>query len=129
MASSTEIASGALIVTGALGPVGPAMLASVMLVAIETVHRPKGYWAAGGGYEMNVMYLMIALLLATEGYGSFSLDAIAGIASKTRPMFGWLAIGGAIAASVAMLSQRVTGSESRTTRDEMPSREEAGRPA
>lgn len=107
MASATEMTSGALIALGALGPVGPAMLAAVMLVAVETVHRPKGYWASGGGYELNVMYTAIALLLANHGYGSLSIDELTGIADKMRPSFAWLAFGAAAAGAIAMLAQRV----------------------
>jgi putative oxidoreductase len=105
-ASATEMASGALIALGALGPVGPAMLVSVMVSAIETVHRPKGYWNTEGGFEMNVMYMLVALLLATEGYGSFSVDALLGIHERTGPMLGWLGLAGGATAALFMLSQR-----------------------
>ncbi len=82
-ASATELTAGTLISIGAFGPIGPALLVSVMLVAIETVHRAKGYWNSGGGYEMNVMYLALALVLANEGYGSFSFDGLTGLGQKT----------------------------------------------
>lgn len=107
MASASEITSGVLIAAGALGPVGPAMLTAIMLVAIETVHRPKGYWAGGGGYEMNVMYLAVALLLANHGYGSLSIDELTGIGKRMRPSFAWLAIGAAVAGAIGTLAQRV----------------------
>jgi putative oxidoreductase len=129
MASAAELTSGALIMSGALGPIGPAMLTTVMLVAIETVHRPKGYWASGGGYEMNVMYLSIALLLATHGYGTLSLDHLAGIESKKRPLFGWLAIAGGVAASVAMLAQRESQTQAQSSSNGVASAERAGSPA
>lgn len=127
MASASELTSGALISLGALGPVGPAMLTSVMLVAIETVHRPKGYWAGNGGYEMNVMYLTIALLLANLGYGSLSFDELTGVSRKMRPAFAWLAIAGAAGAAIAMLAQR--NQPQQTTRGEMPAGEQAKSPA
>lgn len=106
MASATEMTAGSLIALGLGGPIGPALLTSVMLVAIETVHRPKGYWNTGGGYEMNVMYLSLAMLLANHGYGSLSLDELIGISKKMRPLYAWLAIGGAIGAAVGILAQR-----------------------
>ncbi len=106
MAAATESGSGTLIALGALGPVGPAMLLSVMLTAVETVHRPKGYWAGEGGYEMNTMYGLLALLLATEGYGSFSLDAALGVHEKTGATLGWFALAGGAAGSMSVLSQR-----------------------
>lgn len=105
-ASSAEIGSGTLIALGALGPVGPATLLSVMVSAIETVHKPKGFWNTSGGYEMNVMYMLIALLLATEGYGSYSVDAMLGVHERVGPTVGWLALAGGFAAAVGMLSQR-----------------------
>lgn len=55
---------------------------------------------------MNVMYLSIALLLANHGYGSLSLDQVIGVSAKTRPLFAWLALGGAIGVAAGILSQR-----------------------
>jgi putative oxidoreductase len=104
--SMTEMTCGTLLAFGALGPVGPAMLTSVMVSAIETVHRPKGYWNTDGGYEMNVMYMIIALLLATEGYGSISVDAALGIHERTSSMLGWLGLAAGVTAAMFVLSQR-----------------------
>lgn len=126
LASATEMASGALIALGALGPVGPAMVASVMLVAIETVHRPKGYWATAGGFEMHTMFIMLALLLANHGYGSFSIDELTGLGRRMRPSFAWLAMIGSVAAAIGILAQRQIAGE--TTRGEMPAGEEAKSP-
>lgn len=127
LASATELASGVLIGLGALGPIGPAMLTSVMLVAIETVHRPKGYWQSKGGYEMNVMYLSTALLLANHGYGSLSFDELVGLNRKLRPSFAWLAIAGGVTAAIGLLAQRET--EPPSTRGEMPAQEKTQSPA
>lgn len=126
MASTTELTSGVLIALGALGPVGPAMLTAVMLVAIETVHRPKGYWNQSGGYEMNAMFIMLALLLANHGYGSFSLDELTGLGRKMRPALGWIAIAGGVAAAIGMLSQRETAPQS--THGETPAAEKSESP-
>src|SRR4051794_34752011 len=41
-ASFAEIASGLLVATGFLGPIGPALMISVMIVALITVHWPHG---------------------------------------------------------------------------------------
>jgi putative oxidoreductase len=127
MASATELASGSLIAAGAFGPIGPAMLATVMLVAIETVHRPKGYWNTQGGFEMNTMFIMLALLLANHGYGSLSIDEILGLNRRMRPSFGWLAMLGSVAAAIGMLAQRET--EPQSTRGELPTQEESKSPA
>lgn len=106
MSSAAELTAGSLIALGLGGPIGPAMLTSVMLVAVETVHRPKGYFNTGGGYELNVMYLALAVLLANHGYGSLSLDELIGVSTKMRPLYAWLAIGGAIGAAIGILAQR-----------------------
>lgn len=105
-ASCAELASGALIAAGFLGPVGPAILTSVMIVATETVHRPKGYFNSKGGYELNAMYLALAAILANVGYGSLSLDEAIGLAKRTRPAHAWLALAGGTAAAIAILARR-----------------------
>lgn len=104
--AAAEMTSGAMIASGTLGPVGPAVLLSVMLVAIETVHRPKGYWNQNGGFEMNAMYVMLALVLANEGYGRLSVDELAGLRAKLRPMHAWISLAGGVAAALLILAQR-----------------------
>ena len=105
-ASLVEISSGALIALGALGPVGPALLTSTMVVAAETVHRPKGYFTSNGGFELNAMYTLGALLLANNGYGNLSIDGLTGLEKRSGPVLGWLAIAGGIAGAAYILSQR-----------------------
>jgi putative oxidoreductase len=126
MNAAAEMTAGGLIALGALGPVGPAMLTAVMIVAIETVHRPKGFFNSQGGYEMNVMYLTSALLLANHGYGSLSFDELVGLQKNMRPVYSWLAIAGAVAGAIGILSQRQT--EPPATRIEMPSLEKTESP-
>lgn len=104
--AATELSSGALITLGALGPVGPAMLVSVMLSAIELVHRPKGYFNEKGGAEMNVMFIALAMLLANTGYGSISVDGLLGLHKKTRPTLSWAILIGGVASAMFMLKQR-----------------------
>lgn len=109
LSAATEITAGALIVAGALGPVGPAILASVMTTAVGTVHLKNGYWNEKRGFELNTMYALGALLLAVNDSGRISLDQITGIRAKTSPLFGMLAIAGGIAGGIFMLSQRNVG--------------------
>ncbi len=106
LASLTEIASGLLIATGAGGPIGPMLLTSVMGTAVGSVHLKNGYWNSNQGFEMNTMYALIALLLAVEDHGHFSLDEAVGIRNKMHPALGWLALAGGIGAAVFMLSRR-----------------------
>ncbi len=74
----TEMASGLAIALGLGGPLGPAGLASVMTVAVATVHIEKGFFAQAGGFELNLLYVVGAFTLANGGYGRFSLDAALG---------------------------------------------------
>ena len=104
--AATEMASGTMIALGVLGPIGPALLLSVMAVATETVHRPKGYWQQNGGFEMNAMYAINAVTLANEGYGAYSLDELLGWRERFRPMHGWLSLTAGIAAAMVVLAQR-----------------------
>jgi len=103
------------------------MVATIMFVAIETVHRPKGYWNSGGGYEMNTMYIALALLLANHGYGMFSFDQLTGLGRRMRPIYGWLGMAGAIGAALMMLAQRET--QPHVTRGEAPAEEQTTSPA
>src|SRR5256885_11404680 len=51
-ASVTEFVSGILIALGFLGPIGPALMLSVMIVAAVTVHLKNGIFASNGGIEL-----------------------------------------------------------------------------
>ncbi len=116
--AATELTSGALISMGALGPVGPAMLLSVMLSAVELVHKPKGFFNQNGGYELNIMFATIALLLANEGYGDYSFDALIGLHEKTGPTLGWLALAGGAATAISILSRRETPQQTQRQPDQ-----------
>jgi putative oxidoreductase len=78
LSSYTEIGSGLAIAFGAGGPIGPAALLAVMLVAQRTVHAKNGFFAQKGGVELAVIYAVAALALAFAGPGRFSLDAAFG---------------------------------------------------
>src|SRR5436190_6194739 len=51
LAATSETAGGLLLVLGFLGPVGPALVVSVMIVAAVTVHLSHGVFAATNGVE------------------------------------------------------------------------------
>lgn len=106
VASLTEIASGLLIASGTGGPLGPMMLISVMTVATGSVHFKNGYFQSDQGFELNTMYAVIALLLAVEDHGRFSIDEVTGIREKMNPAIGWLALAGGVGAAAVILSRR-----------------------
>jgi putative oxidoreductase len=78
MAGLGEFGGGLLIALGLLGPVGPALLVAVMVTAIGSVHLGKGFFVTNGGYELNLMYIASAVLLAFSGPGAYSLDRALG---------------------------------------------------
>jgi putative oxidoreductase len=106
-AALSETVGGALTAAGFLSPLGPAMIAGTMAVAIHKVHAKNGVWVTNGGYEYNLTLIAAAFALASEGPGPLSLD---GLLRKQRSGFRWgvasliLAAGGA-AATVALANR------------------------
>src|SRR2546425_6690686 len=88
-ASLTEITSGLLVALGFLGPIGPALMISVMIVAAVTVHWEHGLFATNNGVEVPLLYATAALALALTGYGRYSVDAWLGIADRWTPTATW----------------------------------------
>ena len=73
-AGSGEFFGGLLIALGLFGFVGPAIVASVMVVAIGTVHLQHGFFAGNNGIELPLLYATSALIFAFTGYGRYALD-------------------------------------------------------
>jgi len=105
-ASLTELASGLLIALGLFGPVGPALMLSVMIVAAVSVHLKNGLFAMAGGIELALLYGTAAAGLALTGPGQYSLDALLGLTSIWTPALAWTALVLGIAAGVANLAIR-----------------------
>jgi putative oxidoreductase len=92
MASIIEITSGLLVTLGFLGPVGPALMISVMLVATITVHWKNGLFASKNGIEIPLLYASAALIFAVVGFGPYSVDRMAGIHDPWVPSYTWIVI-------------------------------------
>jgi putative oxidoreductase len=91
-AGFSEFTSGLLIALGLLGPVGPALMISVMIVALITVHRANGLLATSNGIELPLLYIAVADGLALTGFGRYSLDAKFDLVSMWTPTMVWIVI-------------------------------------
>ena len=56
LAAFAELVSGLLVAVGLLGPIGPAVMLSVMIVAAVSVHWPNGLFAMWNGIELPLLY-------------------------------------------------------------------------
>jgi putative oxidoreductase len=94
-AGLAETGGGLLVALGLLGPVGPAVVVSVMIVAATTVHWANGVFAAESGIEVPLLYGVVMAALALAGFGGYSLDAALGLTALWTPAVIWavLAIG------------------------------------
>ena len=87
-----EFTSGALIAVGLFGPVGPALMLAVMLVAAISVHWRNGLFATNNGIEMPLLYGIAAVRFALTGPGRHSLDSALGLHWTWTPRVIWIAL-------------------------------------
>lgn len=73
-----ETVGGLLVLLGLWTPIGAALIVAVMLVAIKSVHLAKGIWNSNGGYEYPMTLIAVALLLAANGPGTYTLPSLLG---------------------------------------------------
>lgn len=101
-----ETGSGLLIALGLFGPVGPALLILVMIVAMITVHARNGFFVMNSGIEMPLLYVVGAFLLAFTGPGIYSLDAVLGLSGLSTPQHAWIALALAVAGALVNVMAR-----------------------
>ena len=73
-----ELFGGVCLVAGVFTRFVAAALAIEMLIALLVVHMPRGYFAAGGGYEYVLLIGAACFFLALRGGGPYSVDALIG---------------------------------------------------
>jgi putative oxidoreductase len=78
-AGASETIGGGLLAVGLLTPLAAVLIASTMLVASLTAHGGKGPFASNGGWELPLINAVVAVGLAFNGAGKWSLDNAIGI--------------------------------------------------
>ena len=105
-AGISEFGGGLLVTLGLFGPVGPALMLSVMIVAAVSVHAPNGLFAMSNGIEVPLLYGVGALALALAGPGLFSLDGLLGLTPLWTSTVRWAVLVAGILGGVANLALR-----------------------
>jgi putative oxidoreductase len=99
--------SGLFFAAGFLTPFAALAMASVMVVAIGSVHWKNGFWAGNGGYEYNLLMWTAAVAVAATGPGRFSIDNALGWADNLSGVWwGVGVLGASLAGGLLMLATR-----------------------
>lgn len=105
-AGVSEVVGGLLTAFGLFGPIGPALIVSVMIVAAATVHWPHGVFAQNNGIELPLLYGATGAALALTGPGLLSLDALFGLTAFGSASFAWIALAIGVLSGFANLTLR-----------------------
>ena len=105
-AALSETTGGMLIALGFLGPIGPAIVLAVMIVAAGSVHWGHGVFAATNGIEVTLLYAAVATGLILAGFGRYSLDAVLGLGSLWTPSIQLAALAVGIGGGLTNLALR-----------------------
>lgn len=73
LAGAGELVGGLLFAAGVFTWVGAALITITMLVAIFTVHWKNGLWSTQNGFELNLVFIAIAIGVALIGPGAYTL--------------------------------------------------------
>ncbi len=74
LVGGTEFFGGLFLVLGLLTRPAALAVATLMAVAVVTVHLPNGFFWTSGGYEYPLFWGLIALAIAFKGGAELSLD-------------------------------------------------------
>ena len=105
LAASTELGAGILFALGLLTPLAALAFVALMCVAGYTVHWENGFMSAKNGIELNFVYAVLAVAVATAGPGEYSVDYQLDLIEDFDGLTGLMiaAIGG-VAAAIGQLA-------------------------
>lgn len=103
-----EAGGGILTALGLGGPIGPALIIMVMIVAILSIHIKNGFWQSANGYELNLANITAALILMFVGFGPLSLDTVLGIDGVWNDTLRWAVLGVAVVLALGNMAVRRT---------------------
>ena len=105
LAASTELGAGVLFALGLLTPLASLAFVALMFVAGYTVHWENGFMSAKNGIELNFVYAVLAVAVATAGPGEYSVDYQLDLIEDFDGLTGLMiaAIGG-VAAAIGQLA-------------------------
>ncbi|HLH62232.1 MAG TPA: DoxX family protein [Ktedonobacteraceae bacterium] len=87
-----EFGGGLSLALGFLTPLGAAGIFGAMFMAIAKSHWKNGFWNSKRGFEFPLQLLGAAVAIGLAGPGSYSLDALFGIALPAPLLFLILAL-------------------------------------
>ncbi|HEX9133452.1 MAG TPA: DoxX family protein [Ktedonobacteraceae bacterium] len=87
-----EVGGGVSVALGFLTPLGAAGMFGAMFMATFKSHWKNGFWNRNQGIEFPLLLLAASVAIGLTGPGSYSLDALFGIALPEVLLFGVLAV-------------------------------------
>ena len=101
-----ELGGGLSVALGFLTPLGAAGMFAVMFMAIFKSHWKNGFWNTKRGLEFPLQLLAMGVAIGLIGPGSYSLDALFGIALPGPLLFCVLAFIGLLVDIIGLIISR-----------------------
>lgn len=101
-----ELGGGLSLALGFLTPLGAAGVFGAMFMAIFKSHWKNGFWNSKRGWEYPLSLLAASVTIGLTGPGSYSLDALFGIALPGTLLFCVLAVAALLVDVIGLLISR-----------------------